>query len=149
MKDEIQARLKEAMLAKDDFLKIVYSGLKSAILYEEVAKGKKESGLTDDEILAVIQREVKKRDDAIEIYESAGNQELAQKETAEREVLVKFLPAKLTEEELSEIIEATVISTDAKDIKDMGRVIAAVKSEVGLQADGATLAKLVKERLSR
>ena len=149
MKYKIQARLKEAMLAKDDFLKIVLSGLKSAILYEEVAKGKREEGLSDDEILVVIQREVKKRDDAIEIYAAAGNKELEQKEAAEREVLVKFLPEKMSEDELVELIGATIITTGAKDIKDMGRVIGAVKSEVGIRADGALVAKLVKERLGK
>jgi uncharacterized protein YqeY len=149
MKDEIQARLKEAMLAHDDFLKIVLSGLKSAVLYEEVAKGKREEGLSDDEVLAVIAREVKKRDDAIEIYQSAGNQELAQKECAEREILAKFLPEPLSEDELKELIETTIVATDAEDIKDMGRVIGAVKAEAGTKADGALVAKLVKERLSR
>jgi len=149
MKEEIQARLKEAMLARDEFLKLVLSGLKSAILYEEVAKGKREEGLTDNEIMAVIAREVKKRDDAIEIYASAGNQELAQKEAAEREILTKFLPEPMGEEELQELIEATVVALGAADIKDMGKVIAAVKEEVGPRADGATVAKLVKERLGK
>ncbi|MCL1929672.1 GatB/YqeY domain-containing protein [Candidatus Saccharibacteria bacterium] len=149
MKDKIQARLKEAMLAKDDFLKIVLSGLKSAILYEEVAKGKKEEGLSDEEVLAVIAREVKKRDDAIEIYASAGNKELEQKEMAEREVLAKFLPEKMSEEETIELIEATIISTGAESLKDIGRVIGAVKAEVGISADGALIAKLVKDKLSK
>ena len=148
MKDKIQARLKEAMLAKDDFLKVVLSGLKSAILYEEVATGKREKGLSDDEVLVVIQREVKKRDDAIEIYTSAGNEELAQKEMAEREVLSKFLPEKISEEELVELIEATIVSTGAEGIKDMGKVIGAVKTETGIRADGAVIARMVKEKLS-
>jgi uncharacterized protein YqeY len=149
MKDEIQARMKEAMLAHDDFLKIVLSGLKSAILYEEVAKGKKEEGLSDDEVLAVIAREVKKRDDSIEIYRTAGNEVLAEKETAEREVLAKFLPEQMSREELTELIEATIILLNAEGMKDMGKVIGAVKAEVGTRADGAVIAGLVKDRLSK
>ena len=149
MKDKIQMRLKEAMLAKDEPLKIVLSGLKSAILYEEVAKGKKTEGLNDDEVLAVIQREVKKRDDAIAIYAAAGNQELAQKELAEREILNEFLPEKMNEEELIKLVEAAITSVGAQDIKDLGRVIGAVRAEAGARADGASVAKLVKEKLNQ
>ncbi|MDR1300508.1 MAG: GatB/YqeY domain-containing protein [Candidatus Nomurabacteria bacterium] len=149
MKDKIQAKLKEAMLARDEFLKTVLSGLKSAILYEEVAKGKKEAGLSDDEVLTVIAREVKKRDDSIEIYTAAGDKARAEAEAAEREVLSSFLPEQMNEEELIEIIERVITTTGASDIKDMGRVIGAVKAEVGARADGVKLAKLVKEQLSR
>lgn len=149
MKDEIQKKLKEAMLARDEFLKILLSGLKSAILYEEVAKGKKEEGLSSEEILAVIKREVKKRDDSIELYTAAGRKDLAQKEAAEREVLTAFLPEQMSDEEVSELVERVIVSTGAKDMKDMGRVIGAVKAEVGAKADGASVAKIVKTRLSK
>jgi uncharacterized protein YqeY len=147
MKDEIQKKLKEAMLARDSFLKDVLAGLKSAITYEEVAKGKKEQGLTDDEILAVIAREVKKRDDTIEIYVAAGNKDLAEKEAAEREILQTFLPEQLSEQELTELIERIITTTGATDIKDMGRVIGAVKAEAGARADGSIVARLVRARL--
>lgn len=149
MKDEIQKKLKEAMLDRDEFLKILLSGLKSAILYEEVAKGKKEEGLSDEEILAVIKREVKKRDDSIELYTAAGRKDLAQKEAAEREVLTAFLPEQMSDKEIAELVERVIVSTGAKDMKDMGRVIAAVKVEVSAKADGALVAKIVKGRLSK
>lgn len=147
MKDKIQKKFKEAMLARDEFLKIVLSGLKSAILYEEVAKGKKEEGLSDEEMLTVIKREVKKRDDSIEMYSSAGRKELAQKEVAEREILKEFLPEQMSEEEITELAEQVVVSTGAEGIKDMGKVIGAIKAEVGAKADGALVAKVVKARL--
>lgn len=149
MKDEIQKKLKEAMLDRDEFLKILLSGLKSAILYEEVAKGKKEEGLSNEEILTVIKREVKRRDDSIELYTAAGRKDLAQKEAAEREVLTAFLPEQMSDEEISELAERVIVSTGAKDLKDMGRVIGAVKAEVGAKADGALVAKIVKGRLSK
>jgi uncharacterized protein YqeY len=146
LKEEITAELKDAMLARDQFLTGVLRDLKSAILYEEVAKGKREQGLDDPEIEKVIAREVKKRDDSIEIYTGAGDKERAAKEMAEREILAGFLPEPLGEDELGEIIQR-VITTGGFGIKDMGRAIGDVKAEVGSRADGATIARLVKELL--
>jgi uncharacterized protein YqeY len=144
--EDINAKLKEAMLARDQFLTGVLRDLKSAFLYEEVAKGKREEGLNDEEIQAVIAREVKKRDDAIEIYQSAGDKERAEKEIAEKEILEAYLPKQLSDDELKEIINK-VIAEGGFTIKDMGRVIGAVKTEVGVKADGAKIAEIVKEML--
>ena len=146
LKEKISQKLKEAMLAHDEFAKITLSGLKSAILYEEVAKGKRDEGLDDTETETVIAREVKKRDDAIELYVAAGDKERAEKEMAEREILTGFLPEPLSDDELREIIER-VITTDGFTIKDMGRVIGDVKKEVGSRGDGAKIAAIVKELL--
>ena len=145
--DDINAKLKEAMLARDQFLTGVLRDLKSAILYEEVAKNKRDTGLDDVEIEMVIAREVKKRNDSIEIYKSAGDDERAGKETAEREILSEFLPEPLSDSELKEVINR-VIADGEFTIKDMGRAIGAVKAEVGSQADGAKIAAIVKEQLT-
>lgn len=144
--NKIDAQLKEAMLSREKFLTGVLRDLKSAILYEEVAKNKRDTGLTDSEIEDVIAREVKKRNDAIEIYNSAGNTEAAEKEMAEREILNKFLPEQLTDDELREIIKK-IISDGNFEVKDMGRVIGSTKAEVGNRADGAKIAAVVKEML--
>jgi uncharacterized protein YqeY len=144
--EQINAKLKTAMLARDRFLTGVLRDLKSAFLYEEVAKGKRDSGLTMAEYEAVIAREVKKRNDAIEIYTAAGNTELADKEAAEKEILMEFLPEPLTDDELRDIVKRVII-TGGFGAGDMGRVIGDVKREVGSKADGATVARLVKEEL--
>jgi len=144
--EDINAKLKEAMLARNQFLTGVLRDLKSAFTYEEVAKQKRDTGLNDEEMQAVIAREVKKRDDAIEIYQSAGDKERADKEIAEKEILMGFLPKQLTDDELKEIIEK-VIKDGGFTISYMGRVIGAVKAEVGARADGAKIAGLVKETL--
>jgi uncharacterized protein YqeY len=144
--DEINAKLKEAMLARDQFLTGVLRDLKSAILYEEVAKNKRDSGLSDDEIETVIAREVKKRGDAIEIYTSAGNQEAADKETAEKEILNSFLPEPLSDDEIKEIVQK-VIADGKYEPKDMGRAIGDVKAQTGTRADGAKIAAITKEML--
>lgn len=145
--ERINADLKTAMLARDAFLTGVLRDLKSAFLYEEVAKGKRETGLSDEEMEAVIARECKKRDDAIEIYTGAGNTAAAEKEMAEREILMKYLPKQLSDAELTDIIDR-VINTGGFGVGDMGRVIGDVKREVGSQANGATIARIVKERLN-
>ena len=146
LQDEINVKLKEAMLSRDQFLTGVLRDLKSAILYEMVAKNKRDEGLADEEIQAVIAREVKKRNDAIEIYTNAGNQTAVGKETAEKEILNSFLPEPLTDDELREIIKKTIADGNFEP-KDMGQVIGLTKKAAGARADGAKIAMMVKETL--
>jgi uncharacterized protein YqeY len=144
--EDITAKLKVAMLARDQFLTGVLRDLKSAILYEEVAQNKRDTGISDDEIEKVIAREVKKRDDAIELYTAAGDKARAEKELAEREILSGFLPEQLSDDELRGIVER-VVTSGGFTIKDMGRVIGDVKKEVGVRGNGAKIASITKEVL--
>ena len=146
---KIEQELKSAMLARDTFKTDVLRDLKSAFLYEEVAKKKRDEGLTNDEILAVIAREVKKRDDAIEIYANAGDKDREQKEKAERDILVEYLPEPLTDDDLREIVSQVIEAGGFSSVKDMGRAIGDVKKEVGAKADGARIASIVKEILTK
>jgi uncharacterized protein YqeY len=146
LSEKINADLKSMMLARDEFATTVLRGLKSAILYEELAKNKRDEGLNESELLAVIARQVKQRDDAIALYISAGDTARAQTEAAEKEILTKYLPAQISDEELKKIAEKIVAENDFT-LKDMGRAIGAVKAEVGLAADGARVAVIVKELL--
>ncbi|MDR0957531.1 MAG: GatB/YqeY domain-containing protein [Candidatus Nomurabacteria bacterium] len=145
--DKINQDLKSAMLARDSFKTGVLRDLKSAFLYEEVAKKIERGTLADEDKLAVIAREVKKRDDAIVIYVGAGDKEREQKEFAEREILTTYLPKPLTDDELSEIVDR-VIATGGFGVKDMGRAIGDVKKEVGAAADGGRIAATVKAKLA-
>lgn len=147
MKDELNADLKAAMLARDSFLSDTLKGLKAAILNQEIANGKREEGLGDAEIEALFAREAKKRLEAAELYEKGGNQESAEKERREYEVIQGYLPEQLSEDEVTKLIDEAIASTDASDIKDMGKVIGAVKAKAGNSADGALVAKLVKAKL--
>ena len=149
LKDDISADLKTAMLARDEFVTTTLRGLKAAILNEEVAKGLRETGLSDDAIEQLIAREAKKRDEAARLFEQGGNQASADKERAEKELLGKYLPAQLSEAELSAIIDEVVADVKPEGMKDMGRVIGGVKAKAGNAADGAVLARLVKERLGQ
>lgn len=147
LKDRIQADVKTAMLARDELKTQTLQGLKSAILYEEVAKNARETGLDDTSIEQVIAREVKKRAEAAELFEKGGNAASAEKERAEKEILSVYLPKQLSEEEIAVAVKEIVAELKPEGPKDMGRVIGAVKSKLGNAADGALVAKLVKESL--
>lgn len=147
LKTKIEADLKSAMLARDELRTMTLRGLKSSILYEEVAQKVRDTGLTDEQIEQLIAREIKKRLEAAELFERGGNQASADKEMAEKDILSVYLPQQISEEELRTIIEGTITELKPEGMKDMGRVIGAVKSKTGNAADGALIAKLVKETL--
>lgn len=146
-KERIQADLKSAMLARDTVRVQTLQGLKAAILNEEVAKKIRDTGLGDEQIEQLVTREVKKRDEAAEMFEKGGNMASAEKERVEKEILKVYLPEQMSEEDLKEVIVAVIDEVKPNGPKDMGRVIGAVKSRVGNSADGALVAKLVKESL--
>lgn len=147
LKERIDADLKTAMLARDAFRTETLRGLKAAILNEEVAKGARESGLGDEAIEQLIAREAKKRDEAANLFEQGGNQASADKERAEKVLLGEYLPEQLSEDEIKQLVDAAVAELKPEGMKDMGHVIGAVKAKAGNSADGALIAKLVKESL--
>lgn len=144
LKDDIKA----AMLAGETLRVETLRGLKTVILYAEVAANKRDIGLTDDEILNLFAKEVKKRQESADLYVRGGSQERAEKELAEKAIIEAYLPAQLSEADLTVIIDETIAAQDATGPQAMGKVIGAVKARVGNTADGGLIAKLVKERLS-
>lgn len=148
LKEQIQNDIKAALLSGSRFEGDTLRNLKAAILNEEVAKNKRDEGLVDEEIEQVIAREVKKRVESIKLYEQNDRPELAEDEKKEKEVLVKYLPAQLSEAEIKVVVDAKISALGATDMKMMGQVIGAVKAELGNAADGAVISKLVKDNLS-
>lgn len=149
LKARIDGDLKTALLGGDRFGAEVLRGLKAAILNEEVATGKRESGLADEDIEKTIAREVKKRYESAELYENNDRRESAESERAEAEILQRYLPRQLEEAEIIEIVEQTIDEMGATGMQSMGLVIGAVKQKVGNTADGATVARIVKEKLPK
>lgn len=145
--ETIQNDLKAALLGGDRFKGDVLRNLKAAVLNEEVALGKRDEGLADEEIEKVIAREVKKRHESIKLYEANNRPELAEDEKAELAVLEKYLPQQLTESEIVSVVDETIEDMGAVGMQAMGIVIKAVKEKVGNTADGAILARVVKEKL--
>ncbi|HET8690404.1 MAG TPA: GatB/YqeY domain-containing protein [Candidatus Saccharimonadales bacterium] len=147
LKDRLNADLKTAMLARDQFTTETLRGLKAAILNEEVATGTREQGLGDEDVEKLLMRESKKRLEAAELFEKGGNQASADKERKEAELISNYLPQQLSEGEIQKLVDEAVADIQPEGIKDMGRVIGAVKAKAGNSADGALVARLVKEKL--
>ena len=148
IKAKLDVGLKTAMLAGDKHAVDTLRSLKAAILGAEVTAKVRETGLPELEIQKVVQREVKKRKESIEIYRANDRCDMADDEEKEIGVLLGFLPRQLGDGEVSMVIDEVITSLGGDiGVKDMGRVIGAVKAKVGSSADGATLAKLVKEKL--
>ncbi|MFZ2125414.1 MAG: GatB/YqeY domain-containing protein [Candidatus Saccharimonadales bacterium] len=148
LKEQINNDLKAALLGGNRFTGEVLRGLKAVILNEEVATSKRDEGLDDVVIEQLIAREVKKRNESASIYDEAGRPELAENERAEAKVMSEYLPSQLSEAEITEVIKRTISATGITNMSGMGQVIGAVKKELGNTADGALIAKLVKDSLS-
>ena len=152
LKDRLQADMVAAMKAHDELTKSTLRMAVAAIKNEQVA-GTEARELSDDEVLAVLNREVSKRRDSAEAYTAGNRPELAAKELAEIEVLQRYLPAALTDAELDAIVAEEVAAAAAQlgaapTMKQMGLVIKAVNARAAGRAQGAVVAAKVKAALS-
>jgi uncharacterized protein YqeY len=162
LKQQIQADSKEALKKGEDFALGVLRMLLASISSKEkekrykISKEKpeikeqdliKNSELSEEEIIDAVSSEVKKRKDAIVLYEKGNRQELVDKEKREIEVLQKYLPEQLSSEELKKLVEESIIKTEAKEMKDMGRVMSDLTPKIKGKADGGQVSKMVKEIL--
>ena len=144
LKEQINADLKTAMLARNTFETTVLRGLKASILDEEVKLGKREEGLNNNEIETLVAREVKKRKEAASLLD----EERAKDELKEAEILSKYLPEMASEDEIRSAVKTEISSMEEASIKQMGTIIGKMKTKFGNSADGAVLAKIVKEELN-
>ena len=164
MKQKIQNEIKEALKAGDQLTAGTLRMLSAAIISKEkekrfkISKEKadiieeqlsKEAELTEEQIVEVVSSEIKKRKDAIALYEQGNRPELAENERKEITVLQKYLPAQLSLEEIKKIVEEAVAKVGAKEMKDMGKVMADLNPKVKGKADGGEVSKIVKEILSK
>lgn len=148
LKAQLDNDLKAALLGGDRFVAEVLRGLKAVILNEEVSLGKRDEGLDDATIEKLIAREVKKRQDSATQYEAAGRPELVETEKAESKVLEAYLPEQLSDADIQAAVTEAIAALGVSGPAAMGQVIGAVKGKLGNAADGATVARLVKEALS-
>ena len=147
LKQQLQEELKQAMLAKDELRKSVLRMLLSAINYYEIQKGGAGYEASDEDVLAVIQKEAKQRNESIEQFKNAGRQELVDKETKELEMLQVYLPEQMNEEEIRAIIKEAIAQTGASTPSDMGKVMSTAMPKLKGKADGGLVSKIVKELL--
>lgn len=149
IKERIDQDLKQAMLAGDKTLVTTLRGLKSALLYVEVAQGKRDTGLDDEEVIPILQKEAKKRQESSELYAKGGNTEKQAAEETEKSVIERYLPKQIDDAELQNIVKSVITATGANSVKDMGKIIGLVKQQTGAAADGSRIAALVRQELVR
>jgi len=152
LKEKIKLNLNSALKEKRTLEVLVLRQLLAAILNKEKekrfkAKEEKDIQLTDEEVIEVISSEAKKRRESIFEFEKGKRQDLVEKEKKELEILEKYLPEQLPEEEIRKLIKEAIEKTDAKEIKDMGRVMAELMPKIKGKADGTLVSKIVKELL--
>jgi uncharacterized protein YqeY len=147
LKGRLQADLTAAMKSRDELTTATLRMTLTAISREEVA-GKAARELGDEEIVRVITREAKKRREAAEAFEAAGRPQLAGRERAESDVLHRYLPAQLSDEELTELVRRAVSETSATEIRQMGAVMKLVQPAVAGRADGKRVSDEVRRQLT-
>jgi uncharacterized protein YqeY len=142
---EIEADLKEAMKernnARRDALRLILNSLRAA-------EKELQRPLHDEEELQVLQRERKRRQEAIEAFRAAGREAQAGSEEAELDVLEEFMPEPLSDEELERIVDDAIAEVGATSLRDLGRVMADVMPQIAGRADGSVVSQLVREKLA-
>ncbi len=145
VKAKLQAALKEAMLNKDNFRRDVVRLMQSAVKQVEIDTRKE---LTDDEVLSILQKEVKKRRESIEEAKKVGRTDIADNETAEVNVIEAFLPKQLSREEILVLAKEAVTTSGATSAKEIGKVMSILMPKVKGLADGGLVNQVVKELLN-
>ncbi len=145
LKEQIKADIKEAMRAKDVTKRDTLRNLSAAIKQVEVDERRE---LNDSDVEAILTKYLKQREDALKQFKDAGREDLVSKEEAEIAVVKAYLPEPLSDEELKSLVEEVVKEIGATSMKDMGKVMGAIKSRVGSRADGSKVNKIFKEIIS-
>lgn len=145
LKEQISNDIKTAMKEKNAPLRDALRLLSSAMKQIEVDERKE---LSDDDIIKIIQKQVKQRNDAMSQYRDAGREDLYEKEASEAAIFETYLPKQLSDEELENAILTIIAETGAASMKDIGRVMGAASKTLGVQADGKRINECAKALLS-
>lgn len=145
LKQDLLQALKDAMQNKDTLKKETITMLRAAILQVEKDEQKE---LTESEIEAIVAKEVKKRKESIIDFEKGGRQDLVDQTNKEIEILSNYLPEQLTEDEIRNLVKEAISNTGALGMKDMGKVMGALREKTAGRADGKLVSDIVKAELS-
>jgi hypothetical protein len=146
LEDKILNDYKEAMKSRDTLKSSTLSFLRADMLNQATAK--KKDKLDDPEIVAVIKKQIKQRQDSIEQFTKGNRLEMAEKEKKELEMLRAYLPPELSVEQIKVLIEEAIVATGAGGMKDMGRLMKELTVKLAGQADGKLVSDLVRQRLT-
>lgn len=149
LEQRLEQDIKDALLSGDKTRATTLRGLKAVLLNVKVAQGKRDSGLNDDEVTQVLARESKKRQESADLYKQGeGNDSSrAEAELTEKAIIDAYLPAQLSEEEITGLVDEAIAQTGASGPQGMGQVIGQVKAKAGAGADGALIARIAREKL--
>lgn len=145
--EKINSDLVESMKAKDSLRTETLRMVKSALNYLKIEK--KKEMLDDEDVLAVISKQVKQHKESVESFEKGGRAELADKEKKELAILEGYMPKQISPDELSKIIKETIQEVGAASKKDFGKVMKAVSAKLKNQADGKAVSRIVGEEISK
>ncbi len=145
LREQLNEAMKQAMKARDDLRLSAVRMVRSTVKNREIEL---KHELDDQGVVEVISTLVKQRRESIRLYQEGNRQDLVAKEEAELNILLGFLPAQLTGEEIAELVSRIIRETDAQGIKDMGRVMKALTPLTTGRADGKTVSDIVKQQLS-
>ena len=149
LKQQIERKLNEALKAKDKntypTLRLVVSAIKDA---EIAGRSKGQQEVADSDVTSILKKMIKQRNESCEVYKKAGRKELLESESREIEVISTFLPKQLSEEETKKICQETVKSVGATSMKDMGKVMGALKSKHADTIDFSKVSSIIKELLN-
>ena len=147
MEERIQKDIMSAMKEKDEVRLAALRAVKTAIMQTKTSpsfKGDRDANLPDADVLKIMQKLAKEREESFNIYTAAGRNDLADKEYKEMLIIKEYLPKPLTEEELSAIVKEVVSEVGATTMKDMGKVMPVVSQRVNGRADGSIISKMVR-----
>ncbi len=147
LQQQLMQEMKAAMKAKDTVALESLRAIKSAILLAQTEKGAGGEMSEADEV-KLVQKLVKQRKDSAAIFKEQGREDLAEPELAQAEVISRFLPEQLSEEEIEKVVVQTIDALGASGMKDMGKVMGMVSKELAGQADGKTISTIVRSKLS-
>ncbi|MDC0047134.1 GatB/YqeY domain-containing protein [Chloroflexi bacterium] len=143
--DSLKQDLKEALKAQHNVKKSVYRFILSAIHNEEIKIGKQ---LNDEEVMKLLIKQAQQRKDSIEAFTNAKRSDLVDKESEELEIISKYLPEQISEEKIKELAQKAIQETNAESVKDLGKIMPILMKQLGGQADGKTVNKIVMELLN-
>lgn len=146
-KQELKDELKKSMLAKDTEKTSVLRMVISALGYYEIEKGGAGYEASDEDVMTVLQRQVKQRRDSVEQFKAGGRDDLAVNEEKEIAMLAGYLPAQMGEDEISKLVDEAIASTSAAGPQDLGKVMGALMPKTKGKADGGIVSRIVREKL--
>ncbi len=149
LEEKINQDLKKALLGGDKHAVSTLRGLKSVILYAKIASGNRDEVLSDSSLVQLLQKEARKRQESADLYKQGGEEERANQEIAEKLIIEQYLPAQVSEVEVSKCVDSAIKELGASDLTSLGKVIGLVKEQLAGQADGALIARIAKEKLTK